>query len=303
MPNLSPTCQKIQNQINSLEVEKKSLQAELDDTPGKSALVKQINALTAQINAKKKELAECIKKNPYVPPKNDPCSNKCADAKAKLDKARAALRKEIQAALAPLQAELQEADPGMKTAIIKEINKTREEISKNSPNAKKVADAQKAYYKCILDCGGKLPLNATFQGTVSVETSNADAAGPFSESLNIGILFSAFDHAGIGIISFPPIVIGPYEIPGGTMTTTVSLIGGGGTFNPKTKMITLSLSLYFNHSSGIAGDSPHDIQLTTTTALNKDGDIGLKGNADFQEGYLDGDNCEMTVDGTISPLP
>ena len=306
MPNLSPTCQKIQNQINALKREKQTLQADLQDaSPGqKSAITRDIDKLNQQLDAKKTELAACVKKHPYAPPAPvDPCSNQCADKRKLLEKAQVALRRKIQTALAPLQEELREAGPGQKPGIVRQMRKLRAEISQNSPDARKVADTRDAYYQCIRDCGAEPPLPATFKGIVTVTTSFEEATGPFKENVSIGIEFGAWDHSKISIKHFPPIVVGPYDTFIGDVTTTVTLISGSGSFNAKTRKITLSLSLYFNHSAAVADDSRLDITLQTISALSNKGAIKLDGDSKFQDGYLDGHTCWMTVEGTISPLP
>lgn len=304
MPNLSPTCQKIKTQLDSLKGEKKDLQADLQEAApgGKSALVKQIKALDPKINAKQKELDECVKKHPYTPPA-PPKPNPCLNLKKELDKLEAALRKEIQQAVAPLQADLHEAPPGQKSAIVKQIKEAREEVQKNSPTAKKIAAQKKAYNDCLTANGGKLELQATFKGQATLTTSNSDAPGPFKQGVNIGLRFSAWDHRQVSITSFPPITVGPYDTPVGDVKTTVSFIGGGGTFSPETNSITLTLSLFFHHSTDFAGDSRLDITLNTTSAITASGKIKVQGASEFKDGFLDGDTCWLTVDGTVSPRP
>ncbi len=303
---LSPICQKIQNQINSLDQEKKSLQAELQEAaPGqKSALASQIKALNTKITAKKKELAECVKKNPYVPPPPPPPPPKlkCTAEEQAVAKLQAALSKEIHNAVKDLQAELHSASPGQKPAIVAEIKKITADIKKNSATGKKLAAAQKAFAKCLEVEGLLQALNASFKGTATLKTSNSNAKGPFNQGVNIGLRFSVRDHKDVSITTFPKISVS-YDTPVGEVTTTVTKNSGSGTFNKSTNKITLNLNLAFKHSTALAGDSTLAITLKTDSALDAAGKITVSGSSKFQDGYLDGDTCTLSVKGTISPRP
>jgi hypothetical protein len=305
---LSPICQKIQNQINSLDQERKSLQAELQEAaPGqKSGLASQIKALNTKITAKKKELADCVKKNPYVPPPDPPKppKPKCAAEEQAVAKLQSALSKEIQNAVKDLQADLHGASPGQKAAIVAEIKQITADIKKNSATAKKLAAARKAFIAC-LDINHLLhALDATFKGTATLTTSNSNAKGPFNQGVNIGLHFSVRDHKDISITSFPKVSV-TYDVgfPVGEVTTTVTMNSGSGTFNKSTNKITLNLNLAFKHSTSLAGDSTVAITLKTDSALDAAGKITVSGSSKFQGGYLDGDTCSLTVKGTISPRP
>lgn len=300
---LSPICQKIQNQINSLDQERKSLQADLHEaSPGqKSAIVAQVKALNTKITAKKTELAACVKKNPYVPPPPPP-KPKCTAEEQAVAKLQSALAKEIHNAVKDLQADLHSASPGQKPAIVAEIKKISADIKKNSATGKKLAAAQKAFAKCLTDNGLLQALKAAFTGTATLTTSNSKAKGPFKQSVNIGLRFSVRDHKDISITSFPKISV-KYDTPVGEVTTTVTMNSGSGTFNKSTNKITLSLSLAFKHSTSLAGDSTLDIKLNTDSPLDAAGKITVSGSSKFKGGYLDGDTCTLSVKGTISPRP
>lgn len=305
---LSPICQKIQNQIDSLKQEKKSLQAELQDaSPGqKSALAKKIKALDPQITAKNTALQACIKKNPYVPPPPPKGTKPCASLKKEVATLKAALRKQIHDAVADLQEDLKHASPGQKPAIAKEIKQITADITKNSPTGKKLAAKQKEYDKCVIDSGGALAVNATFTGTATMKTSNSKASGPFNQKISIGLYFSEADTKteprDVEITSFPSIPV-TYDTPIGEVTTTVSKQSGSGSFNPKTNKITLDLGLLFKHSTILAGESTLAITLKTESPLTAKGNITVSGSSKFQGGYLGGDTCWLTVKGTISPHP
>lgn len=303
---LSPICQKIQNQINSLDQEKKSLQADLQEAgpSQKPSLASQIKALNTKITAKKKELAECIKKNPYVPPPDPPKppKPKCTAEEQAVAKLQAALSKEIHNAVKDLQEELHSASPGQKPFIVAQIKQITADIKKNSATGKKLAAAKKEFAKCLTDNGLLQALSATFKGTASLKTSNSNAKGPFDKSVNIGLRFSVRDHKDVSITSFPKISVS-YDTPVGQVTTTVTMNSGSGTFNKSTNKITLNLNLAFKHSTSLAGDSTLAIKLNTDSPLDAAGKITVGGSAKFNGGYLDGDTCTLSVKGTISPRP
>lgn len=305
---LSPICQKIQNQINSLDQERKSLQAELQEAaPGqKSSLASQIKALNTKITAKKKELAECVKKNPYVPPPPPPPKPKpkCAAEEEAVAKLQAALTKEIHNAVKDLQEELHSAAPGQKPAIVAEIKKITADIKKNSATGKKLTAAKKAFNACLDKEGLLHALDATFSGKATLTTSNSNAKGPFKQDVNISLHFSVRDHKDVSITNFPKISV-TYDTGSivGTVTTTVTMNSGSGTFNKSTNKITLNLSLAFKHSTSLAGDSTLDIKLNTDSPLDAAGNITVSGSSKFKGGYLDGDTCTLSVKGKISPRP
>ncbi len=303
---LSPICQKIQNQINSLDQEKKSLQEELQEAaPGqKSALASQIKALNTKITAKKAELATCVKKNPYVPPPPPPPPPKlkCTAEEQAVAKLQAALSKEIHNAVKDLQEELHSAAPGQKPFIVGQIKQITADITKNSATGKKLTAAKKAFNAC-LDVEGLLHLlSATFKGTATLTTSNSNAKGPFNKNVNIGLRFSVRDHKDVSITSFPKISVS-YDTPVGEVTTSVTMNSGSGTFNKSTNKITLNLNLAFKHSTALAGDSTLAITLKTDSPLDAAGKITVSGSSKFKDGYLDGDTCTLSVKGTISPRP
>jgi gas vesicle protein len=300
---LSPICQKIQNQLNSLKQEQKSLQDELKEaSPGqKSGIASQIKALAPKIAAKTKELQECIKKNPYVPPP-EPKANPCLPLAKEVAKLQSALNKEIHEAVKDLQADLHSASPGQKPAIVAEIKAITADIKKNSATGKKLAAKKKEYNKCIIDNGGQVALSATFTGTATLKTSNSNAKGPFNKNVNIGLFFSVWDRKDISITSFPKISV-TYDTPIGKVTTTVTMNSGSGTFNSAQNRISLDLVLAFHHSTNLAGDSTLTIALNTDSPLTAAGNITVSGSSKFKGGYLDGDTCWLTVKGKISPHP
>ena len=299
---LNPICKKIADAVKGLENAKKSLTNELKEAaPAQKPFINsQIKELNKKIAEKKKDLDDCNKKNPPVAFAT--IVNPCLDLKKELDKLKAKLNKQIHDAVAPLQKELQKASPSQKAAVLAEIRRTKNDIKKNSAVGKQVAAKQKEYNKCLTDNGGLVALNATFRGTATLKTSNADAKGPFTEEVTIGLHFSDWDRHDVTITSFPPISV-TFETPIGENTTTVSLIQATGQYSPSAKKITLGCLLSFDHSIQVAGDSTVNIQLQTKSTLNSKGDITVEGTSTFEGGFLGGDTCWLTVKGNISPHP
>lgn len=305
---LSPKCQNIDAAIKGLENARNNLQAQLHQAaPGeKSQLIQEIKEFNKKINVKKNELKQCIIDHPYVPPKKPkPMPKDCAALKKQIQKLKLALEKQIRMAVAPLQRQLHTAAPGEKSEIIQQIKALTADIKKNSATAKKLAEKIKAYNKCIKDHGGLSALDATFKGLATLNTSNENAKGPFKKKVNIGLRFAEWDHSTFTITSFPAIsVTYDTDSPAGTVTTTVSMNGpSGGTFNPLSKTIGLSLILFFHHSTDLAGDSTLHITLSTSSLLTKEGKVTVSGSAPFEDGFLGEDTCWLTVKGTISPHP
>jgi hypothetical protein len=303
MPNYSKECQPIATKIAGLKTGQQALQQELQHAaPGeKAALVAQIKEIGAEITKQQKALADCVKLHPYVPPQPPP-PNPCLSLLKELNQLKKKLADDIRKAIAPLQEELQHAAGSEKAAIVAQIKAARAEILKNSPLPKQIAAKQKQYDDCLIAHGGVLALDATFKGTATMQTTNDNAPGPFKQNVNIGIHFGEWDHGVFDVRSFPPISV-TYDTPIGSVTTTVSLKSGSGTFDSKAKTVALNLSLFFHHSTSLAGDSSLDIQLGTTKLLDAAGNITVSGSAPFQGGYLDDDICSLTVDGKITPHP
>lgn len=305
-PPLSPVCQKIANKIKALEHTKQVLADQLKkaSTGMKADIAAQIKELNLEIAKKNKELKDCIKKNPVVPPPA-PKPNPCKSIAGQISKLKTALDKEVQQAVAPLQELLKKASPDEKGDIAGMIKEKSADIRKNSQTAKKIATLQKEYSNCIEINGGLPALNATFAGTATLTTSNADAPGPFKRKVTVSLRFSEWDHRDISNVGFSPIAV-TYDagFPVGTVTTTVSLMGSTfGKFDPFANSITLPLELFFHHSTDLAEDSTLDITLVTTSPLTGAGKIAVSGSSKFKGGYLDDESCSLTVVGTISPHP
>jgi hypothetical protein len=305
MPNYSKECQPIAGKIDGLQSQVASLQGELQTAaPGeKPFLISQIKAAEAEIAKERGLLDDCVKKYPYKPPPPPP-PNPCLGLLKELNSLREDLTVEIQKALAPLQKELQTAAPGEKAGIIHQIQATRHELMTNSPLANEIAAKQKAYDSCLTSHGGKLAMDATFKGKATMWTDNGNAPGPYKEDVTIGLRFGDWDHSAIEITSFPTISV-TYNThsPAGTVTTTVTLISGSGSYDPQSHGISVTLDLYFHHSTSLAGPSRLHAQLGSNAPLSATGAIDLIGGGPFKGGYLDGNECSLEVKGKISPLP
>jgi hypothetical protein len=303
MPNYSPECQPIAGNITGLKNDVASLQKELQKAaPGeKPFLISQIKKAEAEIAKQQGLLDDCVKKHPYHPPPPPP-PNPCLGLLKDLNKLRNDLSVEIQKALAPLQKQLQNAAPGEKAAIIHEIQATRADLMNNSPLAREIAAKQKAYDTCLTSHGGKLAVDATFTGKATMWTDNGNAPGPYTEDVTIGFRFGDWDHSAIDITSFPTLSV-TYDTPIGKITTTVEFISGSGTYDPQSHGISVTLDLYFHHSTSLAGPSRLHVSLGSEAPLSGSGKIDLIGGAPFKGGYLDGNECSLEVKGTISPLP
>ena len=305
MPNYSSTCQPIANNIKGLQSDVASFQKQLQKaSPGeKSGLLSQIKKLQSQITEQEGLLATCVKEHPYKPPVKPP-KNPCLSFEKEEEQLQAQLEQVISKALAPLQKELQTAPSGAKAGILKQIKDERARIMATNPLVPEIAAKKKQYDDCLTKHGGKLAIEATFKGTATMRTDNSHAKGPFKQHVTMDIEFSAWDNAHIRVIDFPGVSV-TYDThsPVGTVTTTVSLTTGSGTFDPKSRNLSITLKLYFEHSTSLAGPSSLTIELDGEKPLGKDGSIEVSGAAKFKGGYLDGNECSLDVSGTISPHP
>jgi hypothetical protein len=305
MPSYSKECQPIAGNINGLKAQVAAFQKELQKAaPGeKSFLIQQIKEAEAEIAKQQHLLDDCVKKHPYHPPAPPP-PNPCLGLLKELKKLQEELTLEIQKALAPLQKQLQTAAPGEKAAIIHEIQATRHDLMTKSPLAKEIAAAQKAYDTCLTSHGGKLAMDAKFKGHATMWTDNSHAPGPFKQNVTIGLRFGDWDHSAIEVTEFPVISV-TYDThsPVGTVTTTVELVYGSGTYNPQSHYINVTLDLSFHHSTSLAGPSRLHVTLGSEAPLSSSGAIDLTGGAPFKGGYLDGNECSLEVKGTIAPQP
>jgi hypothetical protein len=197
--------------------------------------------------------------------------------------------KNLQAQKQKLGQDLKETKSNYFTGEIKELQKQIDKLKAQLD-------------QCVIKHGGKPDLFATFKGKVTITTNNSKAKGPFVKNITASVAFRKYSHETVGI-SFPPIVVGPFDTPVGDNTTTIKLLNGGGSFDPSTGHMTVHLHLDIHHSNDLAADSTLDITLSTTSPLDGAGKITLKGSAPFKDGYLDEDVCTLVITGTITPTP
>lgn len=169
---------------------------------------------------------------------------------------------------------------------------------------KQIAEKQQQFKACMLSkCGGKPDLSAAFTGKATMTTTNSKASGPFKQNVSASILFYKWDHAHFGI-GLSPLKVGPFDTGAGSNTTTVKGRGVG-VLNPQTGAMTVTLQLHFDHSHALAGNSDLIITLSTSSGSPFDaaGKVTLNGTGKFKEGFPGDDNCTLTIEGSIAPLP
>jgi hypothetical protein len=306
---LSPICQKIANKIKGFEKQKAIFSEQLKHaaTPMKADIAREIKEQNAQIGKLKRELADCIKKNPFVPPSEPPKPKPNPCKPQDVAKLEAALEKQIQNAVAPFQKLLQKASTGEKADLNLQIKEIRSDIRKNSKAAKDLAAKRKEYIQCLIDNDGfPAALDAIFKGKATMDTMSESRTLHFKKNVAIGLTFSDWDRLDIRITSFPDIPeTFDTHSPVGEVTTTVSGVGTG-KFDRFSNTITFDLHLFFHHATDFASDDNLDITLETTSPLTPAGKITVKGSSNFKKGGFLGDEdtfASLTVIGTISPHP
>jgi hypothetical protein len=162
-------------------------------------------------------------------------------------------------------------------------------------------------------------LSAVFRGTATVTTTRSEARGPFTQNLNLGILFSR-DRCTLSITSFTPISFQTNVPLAGQITITVTQTGGGtGQFFPISGQIVMPLTLFFNYGTILAGNDTATLTLTTGNSISArgtfnltgvalptaggttvQGPVTLVGTTVFQNGFLGGQEGGFTVAGNIA---
>jgi hypothetical protein len=157
---------------------------------------------------------------------------------------------------------------------------------------------------------------SAFTGTVSFSTADTRFPGPFLSPLTLTILFVANGTARLG--PFPTIVVGPFSTPIGSNTITITKTGGGtGMFNKASGSLSMPITLHFDHSLALAGDSDVTFGLTTASSTSPSGAFALTGlplgattglivlvgASRFRGGFLGGTDCSVTLTGTFAPIP
>jgi hypothetical protein len=199
------------------------------------------------------------------------------------------------------QEELQQAAPGQKPSIIQRIRAINRQI----------VALEDQLAQCIATTPPPPPppppLSATFTGTASITTTFSQAPGPFTQSVQFGLFFDGF-RTFISITGFPAITTAPFSTPFGSNTTTVTKIGGGsGSY--ASGNIVMPITLRFDQSLDLPffeEDSTLGLVLTTNSPgspVNAGGNVSLVGSGTFQDGVLGGSTGNLTIAGTISPVP
>jgi hypothetical protein len=172
-------------------------------------------------------------------------------------------------------------------------------------------------------------LDATFSGTATLITSNGNAPGPFTQSINLPLNFSS-DRRVVRLTGFTPIEVGPFPVEHPTeghinVITTVSLINAlPGSFDPSSGQLQMQITLEFRHRNADTGGSifgadpsQADFNLTTGSSSSPGGGFHLTGlpmntstgaltvvgTSRFRSGFLGGSDCSLEVPGTINPIP
>jgi hypothetical protein len=169
---------------------------------------------------------------------------------------------------------------------------------------KQIQKAQQQLDQCVIaKCGGLSTLFAHFTGIATMTTSNSNAKGPYKEKINAAVNFLKYDRKTFNIY-LSAITVGPFKVPNGTNTTTVTGQGSG-VVNLQTGAMTVNLGLHFKQSNDFAGDSNLNITLSTSSGspLSAAGAVTVNGSGTFKDGFLGDDNCTITIKGTILPRP
>jgi hypothetical protein len=197
-----------------------------------------------------------------------------------------------------LQNELKSAAPGEKPNLAGQILQLNKQIT---PKEKQL-DA------CAKTNGGMPDVNASFKGNATMTTNNSNLPGPFVQGVSISAYYPHWLHDRLDITSFPKITVGPFSTPVGSNTTTVTQISnGGGPLVKSTGEVQITVTLHFDHSLIVAGDSDMTITLSTEnpggSRLAANGAVTLVGTSKFDGGYLGGNTCKLIIKGTLTPNP
>lgn len=162
-------------------------------------------------------------------------------------------------------------------------------------------------------------LTAAFTGAATLKIADPDTniAGPFVRQITASLVFGG-NRQTVGISAFPAITVGPFSTMLGSNTMTVKKkSGGSGEFDLASGRMRIPLTLRFDHSLFLVGDSDLPFVLTTASEtspggaftlsgspLNRDtGAVTLVGASKFVGGYLAPRDCSISIAGTISPSP
>jgi hypothetical protein len=171
------------------------------------------------------------------------------------------------------------------------------------PLAHQIAAKEDEYHACVKAHGGLSAMNAHFKGKATLYTTNSHAPGPYTSDVDITLHFGDWDHSAVTVTHFPPVSV-TYDTHtfAGMVTTTVTMESGFGTYDPQNKGISITLNLFFHHSTSLAGDSTLHITIGGGP-IGADGSVDAYGGAPFKGGFLGGDECSLEVKGKVAPHP
>jgi len=301
MADVSPTCKPIEDQLEALVRAKKTLTKDVQEAAPaqKPHLLNEIRDLDHRIGQKRDELEECMKKHPAIAYVR--LANPCIDIEKEIEKLQIQLAHQVHQAVAPLQEELKQVAGSAKAALLRDIRDTETKIREHSPITAQIHEKRTEYKACLIKNGGFTGLDTHFKGKATLKIDDPNLDKPFHKDVNIGLHFSDWDRRDVRITSFPDISE-TYSVPvAGEITTTISLLSAQGSFDPPTGTLTLDCSLFFHHSTSMAGDSKLHIKLQGGSKAN--GDTAVSGVSYFDDGKLDNRRCTIDVDGKISPAP
>jgi hypothetical protein len=167
---------------------------------------------------------------------------------------------------------------------------------------------------CLQANGVRQPISTIFNCTATLTTTNPSAPGPFTSTLALGVWFDVA-RTQLRVISFSPIIIGPFSTPIGNNTTVVSMVGGGvGVFDKNTGAIGIPLTLSFDHSIDLLfydEDSTLPLMFGTGSAGSLVGSpfnsttrsATLVGTGVFVGGFLGGSRADLVASGAFVDSP
>ena len=221
----------------------------------------------------------------------------CEDIKNRLDNL-TEVRRDV---IAQLQTE---RDPIERARLVFELKSVGQQISVE----------RRKLERCLEQEAGLFPLTTRLIATFILTTTFDNAPGPFEGELELEIRFNA-SRTTITIISFPEIIVGPFDTPFGDNVTTVRKIGGGsGIFNAQTGSAAIPVSLRFDHSIDIPffdEDSTLLVTLSTGNVADLQGsplnrttrEITVVGRGTFNGGVMGGRTGSLIVSGAFETLP
>jgi len=144
-------------------------------------------------------------------------------------------------------------------------------------------------------------LQATFKGKATVTTSSLLAPGPFHLDITMELKFTGSQ---VKITDFPPVQGTIPDTPFGSITVKMTKVGGGvGTHNNGS--IVLPITVKFDCNKDFL-DTVLSLTLKTSGAgspVAPNGDVTLVGSGTLSGGLPNGNQCSVTLKGTITPSP